>query len=94
MYVDAILDNRLGDAVWARYHIDGGVQNGIIDGSNQTVLESIEEYAIGYRVNSPEQYFEALPFYEKTSTKDGHPDVTELILNAASTTATADDTEL
>ncbi|KPM41815.1 hypothetical protein AK830_g4753 [Neonectria ditissima] len=84
MYVDAILDSRFGDAVWARYHIDGEVHNGTIDGSpGLTVLESIKEDAIGYRVNAPEQYFEARPFYEGTSRTDGHPDVIEIILDAS-----------
>ncbi|KAK7420795.1 hypothetical protein QQX98_002599 [Neonectria punicea] len=85
MYVDSILDSRFGDAVWARYHIFGNVHNNIVDGSpNLTVLESIKEDAIGYRVHASEEYFEARPFYEKTSSADGHPDVIEIILDAAS----------
>ncbi|KAH7137010.1 hypothetical protein B0J13DRAFT_449859 [Dactylonectria estremocensis] len=80
MYVDAILDNRFGDAVWARYQICGTVQDGIIEGSNLTVLESIEEDAMGYRAGAPEQYAEAQSFYASTSSTDGHPEVIEIIL--------------
>ncbi|KAH7125823.1 hypothetical protein EDB81DRAFT_201278 [Dactylonectria macrodidyma] len=80
MYVDAVLDSRYGDAVWARYQIEGNVQNGIIDGSNLTVLESIEEDAMGYKVGAPEQYAEAQLLYADTNTTDGHPEVIEIIL--------------
>ncbi|KAH6889277.1 hypothetical protein B0T10DRAFT_561748 [Thelonectria olida] len=84
MYVDSVLDSRFGDAVWARYHIFGGVHDGRLDEGRITVLESIKEDAIGYRFGSPEQYFEALPFYQRTSNEDGHPDVIQIILDAAS----------
>lgn len=33
MYVDAIRDGRFGDAIWARYHISGNVENGIPNAS-------------------------------------------------------------
>ncbi|OOQ81612.1 hypothetical protein PEBR_42245 [Penicillium brasilianum] len=65
-YVNAIRDGRYGDAVWARYHIAGEVHGGIIDGTNRTVLEMIEEDALGYKAN--------------TNPADGHPDVIEIIL--------------
>lgn len=61
-YVNAIRDGRYGDAVWARYHIAGEVHGGIIDGTNRTVLEMIEEDALGYKVGDLEVYHEALSF--------------------------------
>ncbi|RSL79433.1 hypothetical protein CDV31_017208 [Fusarium ambrosium] len=79
MYIQAIRDGRYGDAVWARYHIEGDVHDGIIGDTNTTVLEMIEEDATEYRVNAPEQYAEALAFYEKTSSADEHANVTEII---------------
>ncbi|KKK25384.1 hypothetical protein P175DRAFT_0497886 [Aspergillus ochraceoroseus IBT 24754] len=80
MYVDAIRDTRFGDAVWARYHISGDVENGIVGGSNgMTVLDVIKEDALSYRVNEPEEYFKALLFYANTSSADGHADVIEVI---------------
>ncbi|KAF7184825.1 hypothetical protein CNMCM7691_006694 [Aspergillus felis] len=82
MYVDAIRDARFGDDVWARYHIYGDVKNGIVGGSNNmTLLDVIEEDALSYRVNEPEEYFKALLFYAKTSGADGHADVIEVITN-------------
>ncbi|RHZ49510.1 uncharacterized protein CDV56_106561 [Aspergillus thermomutatus] len=82
LYVDAIRDARFGDAVWARYHIYGDVENGIVGGSNNmTVLDVIKEDALLYRVNEPEEYFKALFFYAKTSGADGHADVIEVITN-------------
>ncbi|EAW15645.1 uncharacterized protein NFIA_049860 [Aspergillus fischeri NRRL 181] len=82
MYVDAIRDARFGDAVWARYHIYGDVENGIVGGSNNmTALDVIKEDALSYRVNEPEEYFKALSFYAKTSSADGHADVIKVITN-------------
>ncbi|OOQ89665.1 hypothetical protein PEBR_07421 [Penicillium brasilianum] len=79
-YVNAIRDGRYGDAVWARYHIAGDVHSGIIDGTDRTVLEMIEEDALGYKVDDPEVYDEALSFYANTNPADGHPEVIEIIL--------------
>lgn len=84
MYVDAIRDGRFGDAVWARYHISGDVENGIVGGSNNmTVLDVIKEDALEYRVNEPEEYAKALSFYAKASSADGRADVIEIISNLA-----------
>ncbi|KAM6514102.1 hypothetical protein FALCPG4_015265 [Fusarium falciforme] len=79
MYIQAIRVGRYGDAVWARYHIEGDVHDGIIGDTNMTVLEMIEEDATEYKVNAPEQYAEALAFYEKTSSADEHANVTDII---------------
>ncbi|KAJ5676157.1 hypothetical protein N7462_009054 [Penicillium macrosclerotiorum] len=78
-YINAIRDGRFGDALWARYHMFGGVHNGLIEGTNMTVLESIEEDAIGYRVGHPDLYAEALLFYATTKASDGHPEVIEML---------------
>ncbi|KAH6988084.1 hypothetical protein BKA56DRAFT_286079 [Ilyonectria sp. MPI-CAGE-AT-0026] len=95
MYVDAILESRFGDAVWARYHIFGDLVNGLVDG-RLTVLESIKEDAIGYRVGYPDIYFDTLPFYRNTNSTDGHPEVIQIILDAASVDVSAypSDTEI
>lgn len=81
-YVNAIREGRYGDAVWARYHIAGDVDvcNGIIEGTDKTVLEMIEEDALGYKVGDPEVYDEALAFYASTKSADGHPEVIEIIM--------------
>ncbi|KAJ5371984.1 hypothetical protein N7517_003990 [Penicillium concentricum] len=82
LYIDAIRDRRYGDAVWARYHIGGDVENDIVGGSgNMTVLEVIKDDALSYRVSSPEQYFTAVSFYLGTSKKDGHTNVLDIICN-------------
>jgi hypothetical protein len=84
MYVDAIRDGRFGDAIWARYHLFGEVENGIVKGSNNmSVLDVIKEDALGYRVGEPEQYAKALSFYATSSSADGHADVIEMISNLA-----------
>ncbi|KAJ5389144.1 uncharacterized protein N7496_000212 [Penicillium cataractarum] len=81
-YVNAIREGRYGDAVWARYHIAGdvGVHDGIIEGTDKTVLEMIEEDALGYKVGDPDIYEEALAFYASTKPTDGHPEVIEIIM--------------
>lgn len=81
LYVNAIREARFGDAIWARYHMCGDVENGIVGRSGRTVLEVIKEDALGYRVGDTEEYAEALLFYAKSSSADGHADVFELIAN-------------
>ncbi|KAJ4256813.1 hypothetical protein NW762_008909 [Fusarium torreyae] len=78
-YVAAIRDNRFGDAIWARYHMMGGVTNHILDGTNITVLASIKEDAIDYKVNTPEDFAKALDLYAGTSENDAHTDVLDTI---------------
>ncbi|KAJ4191851.1 hypothetical protein NW767_010758 [Fusarium falciforme] len=80
MYIDAIHEQRFGDAIWARYQIFGDVIDGIID-ERLTVLESIEEDAVGYKKNAPEAFDEAVAFYKSASNNtDGHPEVIEIIM--------------
>ncbi|KKK21244.1 hypothetical protein P175DRAFT_0497885 [Aspergillus ochraceoroseus IBT 24754] len=72
-YIESLRAQRYGDAIWARYHISGDVEDGIVDGSsNMTVLEVIADDAREYRVNEPELYTEALSFYTQTSSEDSH----------------------
>ncbi|RSM11821.1 hypothetical protein CDV31_006589 [Fusarium ambrosium] len=81
MYIDAIHDKRFGDAIWARYQIFGDVVDGLIDDGRLTVLESIEEDAVGYKKNAPEAFDEAVAFYKSvTNSADGHPEVIEIIM--------------
>jgi hypothetical protein len=82
-YVDAIRNRRFGDAVWARYHLAGDVDSktGIIGDTNKTVLQMIEEDAVGYRTGESDLYAEALStVYKRTNDSDGHPEVIELLL--------------
>jgi hypothetical protein len=83
-YVNAIRDRRYGDAVWARYHIAGDVHGGIIEGTDKTVLEMIEEDALGYKVGDPGLYDGALSFYANTKSTDGHPEVIKIIMGIGS----------
>ncbi|KAF4440825.1 hypothetical protein FACUT_3143 [Fusarium acutatum] len=85
MYVDAIREQRYGDAVWARYHIEGNVENGVIicpsPSDNMPVLDSIREDAVEANMNEPELYAK-VHFYAKTSPSDGHPEVIKIIFEA------------
>ncbi|KAI1028176.1 hypothetical protein LB504_012525 [Fusarium proliferatum] len=68
-YVEAIQSKRYGDAIWARFHMEGDVQ----DDPNDTVLDTIKEDAAGCKVNAPVQFAEAVAFYASTSSEDNHP---------------------
>ncbi|WAO97161.1 Hypothetical protein NCS54_01487500 [Fusarium falciforme] len=79
-YVSVVREGRYGDAVWARYHIAGDVRNGIVGGTtNMTVLQSIEEDALGYKISDPEDYAKAEAFYAQTSDHDGHKDIIQTL---------------
>ncbi|KAM5362702.1 hypothetical protein ACJA88_013898 [Fusarium oxysporum] len=82
-YVEAIQSKRYGDAIWARFHIEGGVQNGITLDTNDTILDIIKEDAAGYKANAPVQYTEAVAFYANTSSDDNHSDLIKAIVDAA-----------
>ncbi|KAJ5108015.1 hypothetical protein N7456_004690 [Penicillium angulare] len=80
MYISAIREERFGDAIWARYHIYGDVENEIVPGSdNKTVLEVIKEDALEYKINDPEEYCKALKLYARSSSSDGHLGIIEMI---------------
>ncbi|GKU03692.1 hypothetical protein FLAG1_05772 [Fusarium langsethiae] len=79
LFIDAVHDRRFGDAIWARYHIFGEVENGMIYKS--TVLDAIKEDAMRYKKFAPEAYDEAVAFYKDTMNKaDTHPEVIKIIL--------------
>ncbi|KAL6408552.1 hypothetical protein AUP68_08412 [Ilyonectria robusta] len=85
MYIDSIREQRYGDAIWARYCIEGGVENDVIFGQGPnpdiTVLDQIREDATEAKTNEPGLYAEALGLYRKTSSTDGHPEVIKIILD-------------
>jgi hypothetical protein len=81
-YVNTVLEGRYDDDIWARYHITGQVlANGTFGGTNLTVLDSIKEDDVEYKVNVPELFADALLLYAKSSKKDGHADVVKMISN-------------
>ncbi|PYH77617.1 hypothetical protein BO82DRAFT_358122 [Aspergillus uvarum CBS 121591] len=78
-YVSAIQEGRYGDAVWARYHMDGRAEGGIIAEDNSTVTEELLEDARGYRLATPELFAQVAARYNATSAADEHPELVELI---------------
>ncbi|KAI1041097.1 hypothetical protein LB505_005866 [Fusarium chuoi] len=85
-YVTAIREKRYGDAIWARHHLIGDIQNGTFPEVNQTISQAIEQDAIGYRTYYPEQYSNALAIYANTSNADTRTDILNLISNAKAET--------
>ncbi|KAF5575645.1 hypothetical protein FPCIR_13063 [Fusarium pseudocircinatum] len=85
MYIDSIREQRYGDAVWARYCIEGGVENGVIIGEGPnpdiTVLDQIREDAVEAKTNEPGLWAEAVELYRKSSSTDGHPEVLKIIFD-------------
>ncbi|KAF5587853.1 hypothetical protein FPANT_6793 [Fusarium pseudoanthophilum] len=85
MYIDSIREQRYGDAIWARYCIEGGVENGIIIGEGPnpdiTVLDQIREDAVEAKTNEPGLWAEALELYRTSSSTDGHPEVLKIIFD-------------
>ncbi|KAI1019944.1 hypothetical protein LB503_006020 [Fusarium chuoi] len=83
--VDSIREQRYGDAIWARYCIEGGVEDGVIIGQgpnpDMTVLDQIKEDAVEAKINEPRLYAEALELYRMTSSTDGHPEVLKIIFD-------------
>lgn len=87
-YCIAISEKRYGDAIYARYHIDGRAKDGIYtdlrdNGDRPYVLhetsvyDMIMEDAQGYAQGSPELYRDALLFYSKASLNDNRRDIIE-----------------
>ncbi|KAF5556099.1 hypothetical protein FNAPI_5890 [Fusarium napiforme] len=85
MYIDSIREQRYGDAIWARYCIEGGVENGVIIGEGPnpdiTVLDQIREDAVEAKTNEPGLWAEALELYRMSSSTDGHPEVLKIIFD-------------
>jgi hypothetical protein len=78
-YHDAIMERRYGDAIYARYNIDGRSSNGTYYGTNHSVLEEILIDAASYYSNYPEIFAEALLFYSNNSSEDTRSDIIEAI---------------
>ena len=78
LYYNAILENRYGDAIYARYSLDGRSPGGINLDTQRTILEEIRLNARDYYRSEPEMYAEALVFYEQ-SRADLRPEVIEVL---------------
>jgi len=79
LYCDAVAESRYGDAIFARYNIDGRSEGGIFHVTDHTVEQEILIDAIGYYKGYPEIYVEALSFYSTNSDKDTRPEIIEAI---------------
>ncbi|PYI06582.1 hypothetical protein BO78DRAFT_283899, partial [Aspergillus sclerotiicarbonarius CBS 121057] len=77
-YCAAISDKRYGDAIWARYNMDGRMvdgkyksismtKDGVIEDVGVPVYEMIMDDARVYAKDSPEDYRDALLLYDTTS---------------------------
>jgi hypothetical protein len=78
-YCEAVSERRFGDAIFARYNIDGRSENGIFHGTDHTVEQEILLDAAGYYKGYPEIYAEALSFYLANSDKDTRPEIVEAL---------------
>ncbi|KAJ5786402.1 uncharacterized protein N7503_011614 [Penicillium pulvis] len=83
-YCTAISEKRYGDAIYARYHMDGQSKDGVhIDlcgcGKGKPhktlVFDIIMEDARDYAQGSPDLYRDALLFYSTTSPNDNRRDI-------------------
>ncbi|GKZ17472.1 hypothetical protein AbraIFM66951_004774 [Aspergillus brasiliensis] len=94
-YCTAISEKRYGDAIYARYHIDGRAKDGIYtdlrdngDGPFEvhetSVYDMIMEDARELAQGSPELYSEALRFYRDSSLDDGRRDIIEGLIKIGS----------
>jgi hypothetical protein len=85
MYIESIREQRYGDAIWARYCIEGEVENGVIIGEGPnpdiTVLDQIREDAVEAKTNEPGLWVEALELYRTSSSTDGHSEVLKIIFD-------------
>ncbi|EWZ99563.1 hypothetical protein FOWG_03224 [Fusarium oxysporum f. sp. lycopersici MN25] len=77
-YMASIREARFGDAIWALYHMFGTIVDGFVEGSNQTVMEALEESAMEYKATVPDDYKHALSVYANTRSHDTHRDVLHL----------------
>jgi hypothetical protein len=79
LYHDAIADGRFGDAIYARYNIDGRSSNDTFYGTNHSVKQEILIDAASYHSSYPEMFAEALLFYSNNSSEDARSDIIEAI---------------
>ncbi|KAJ5108679.1 hypothetical protein N7456_005354 [Penicillium angulare] len=86
-YCIAISETRYGDAIYARYHIDGKAKNGICTDLRATgdtfesyeinVYDMIMEDAREAAEGCPEIFRDALLFYSRSSPNDNRRDIIE-----------------
>ncbi|KAJ5998613.1 hypothetical protein N7451_006423 [Penicillium sp. IBT 35674x] len=84
-YCTAISEKRYGDAIFARYHMDGRAKDGIYtdtrDDSCETyqisVFDLIMKDAREFARDCPDLYQKALKLYSTTSPNDAHLDIIE-----------------
>ncbi|PYH77616.1 hypothetical protein BO82DRAFT_358121 [Aspergillus uvarum CBS 121591] len=85
-YCTAIEEHRYGDAIWARYHMDGRATNegytntrmkddGTIEHDHVAVYDLIMEDARDYARESPEPFRQALAMYSHTDSMDNRKDI-------------------
>lgn len=79
LYCKAVSEKRYGDAIHARYSLDGKSPEGINSDTNRTILEEISLDAINYYSTEPETYVQALLFYSNNSSSDTRPEVIQVI---------------
>lgn len=89
MYCNAVSERRYGDAIYARYNIDGRSKNGTFLDTNHTVEEEIKIDAVNYYTGYPDVYAEALSFYANNSDTDTRPEIIEAIRQVASSSTEA-----
>ncbi|KAL2829882.1 hypothetical protein BJY01DRAFT_227662 [Aspergillus pseudoustus] len=75
LYCSAISEARYGDAIYARYNIDGQANNGVYVYNNITVYDQIMLDARDYANNQPELYATALVLYNSTASNDSRQDI-------------------
>jgi hypothetical protein len=85
LYHDAIADGRFGDAIYARYNIDGRSSNGTFYGTNHSVKQEILIDAASYHSSYPEMFAEALLFYSNNSNEDTRSDIIEALRQTPTT---------
>ncbi|RGP70058.1 ankyrin repeat [Fusarium sporotrichioides] len=79
LFINVVHDRRFGDAIWARYHIFGDVEDGMLE--KFTVLDAVKDDAMRYKKFEPEIYAESVAFYKDTmNSADTHPEVIEIIM--------------
>jgi hypothetical protein len=85
LYHDAVMERRFGDAIYARYNIDGRSSNGTFYGTNHSVLQEILIDAMSYHSGYPEAFAEALLFYSNSSSEDTRTDIISVLREAPTT---------
>ncbi|KAJ5273865.1 hypothetical protein N7478_008990 [Penicillium angulare] len=93
-YCIAISEKRYGDAIYARYQIDGTAKDGIytslrdngdgIESHEISVYDSIMEDAREAAEGCPDLYRDALLFYSKSSPNDNRRDIIEGLFDIGS----------